>query len=102
MFEDARVRYDPAQFIDVDYSDFVTDPLGTVELIYAQFGIDLPEPSLRVIADVHARSRTGDRRPSHQYSLADFGLTAEEVDERFARYLQAHGAHCRPATGGPR
>jgi len=25
-----------------------------------------------------------DRRPGHRYTLADFGLTGAEVDERFA------------------
>ncbi len=25
-------------------------------------------------------------RPAHRYALADFGLTAEQVDERFAGY----------------
>ncbi|MDP9092678.1 MAG: sulfotransferase [Actinomycetota bacterium] len=99
LFQDARARYEPAQFIDVDYQDFVKDPLGTVELIYAHFGIDLPGVSQRAIAAVHAQSHTGDRRPSHQYSLADFGLTGEEVDERFAKYLAAHGeSHHRPVS----
>jgi hypothetical protein len=28
-----------------------------------------------------------DARWRHRYSLADFGLTAEQVDERFAGYL---------------
>jgi hypothetical protein len=91
MFDDARQRYNPAQFIDIEYANFVSDPLGTVDSIYAHFGIDLPEPARRAIADVHAQSRTGERRPAHQYSLADFGLTNEEVDERFAGYLAAHG-----------
>jgi hypothetical protein len=100
MFEHARQRYDPAQFIDIDYQDFVRGPLETVESIYTHFGIELPEPSRRSIAAVHAQSRAGDRRPSHQYSLADFGLTAEEVDERFARYLAVHGGRALPASGG--
>ena len=30
------------------------------------------------------RPRTVTARPAHQYALADFGLTAEQVDERFA------------------
>jgi hypothetical protein len=30
--------------------------------------------------------RSGGRAPSHRYSLDDFGLTADEVDERFADY----------------
>jgi hypothetical protein len=31
-------------------------------------------------------------RPVHRYALADFGLTGEQVDERFAGY-QGAGAH---------
>jgi hypothetical protein len=32
----------------------------------------------------HADSQSGERAPKHSYSLADYGLTAEEVKERFA------------------
>jgi hypothetical protein len=34
--------------------------------------------------DSHAESQTGARAPKHKYSLADYGLTAEAVKERFA------------------
>jgi hypothetical protein len=34
----------------------------------------------------------GGGRPVHRYALADFGLTGEQVDERFAGY-QGAGAH---------
>ena len=32
MFTAARASHDPAQFCDVDYDDFVADPVGTVEV----------------------------------------------------------------------
>jgi hypothetical protein len=86
----ARGKYDPAQFLDVQYEDFTADPIGTVESIYAHFGLPLSEPTRAAMAAVQAESRSGQRRPSHQYSLADFGLTGDEVDERFAAYLAAH------------
>jgi NADP-dependent 3-hydroxy acid dehydrogenase YdfG len=31
----------------------------------------------------------GTARPGHRYALSDFGLTAEQVDERFAGYHRA-------------
>jgi len=37
-------------------------------------------------------SGAGGGRPVHRYALADFGLTGEQVDERFAGY-QGAGAH---------
>jgi len=78
-----RAAYDPAQFVDVEYDDFVSDPAATVQEIYSRF--DLPwtdEVSTRVHA-LDAESRRGGRRPSHEYSLADYGLTPESVDARF-------------------
>jgi hypothetical protein len=82
-FAAARRRYDPAQFVDVDYREFVADPLGTVAAIYDGFGIELTGAARDAIAAVHAESRSGDRTPSHSYALADFGLTEAGVDSAF-------------------
>jgi hypothetical protein len=82
-FAAARARYDPAQFLDVDYADFTADPVGTVETAYAHFGLPYSGAAADAIRALHAAARAGDSRPSHQYSLADFGLTGEQVDERF-------------------
>jgi hypothetical protein len=82
-FAEERTRHDPAQFVDVEYDDFVADPGGTVRGIYEAF--DLPwnadvEERVRLIDE---ESRQGPRRPSHRYSLADYGLTEDEVLSRF-------------------
>ncbi|MBC2638957.1 MULTISPECIES: sulfotransferase [unclassified Rhodococcus (in: high G+C Gram-positive bacteria)] len=86
QFTAARAEHNPAQFIDVDYHDFVADPLGTVDGIYTHFGLELTAQAQGAMAAMHADSRRGDRRPSHRYTLEEFGLTAEQVDERFANY----------------
>ncbi|RVW02652.1 sulfotransferase family protein [Rhodococcus xishaensis] len=88
-FTSARAKYDPAQFIDVDYSSFVADPLGTVEGIYSHFSIPLSEQAHSAMEDMHAESRSGNRKPAHRYTLEDYGLTPEEVDERFGDYAGA-------------
>ncbi|MGW0172240.1 sulfotransferase family protein [Rhodococcus sp. NPDC003322] len=84
-FTAARAKYDPAQFVDVDYADFVADPLGTVEGIYSRFGIPVSSAAQQAMEDMHAESRSGDRKPAHRYTLEQYGLTAEEVEERFGR-----------------
>ena len=38
----------------------------------------------QAMEDSHAESQTGARAPKHTYSLADYGLTAGAVKERFA------------------
>lgn len=83
-FAEARARHDPARFCDVDYDDFVADPVGTVAGIYRHFELPLTDAALAEMRRVDEQSRSGVRRPSHQYALADFGLTAAQVEERFA------------------
>jgi hypothetical protein len=83
-FNTARAKYDPAQFYNVDYSDLVADPIGTVECVYRHFGLTLTEEARAAMEKCHAESQTGPRAPKHTYSLADYGLTAESVKARFA------------------
>lgn len=83
-FNAERAKHNSAQFYDVDYDEFIADPLSTVEKIYRYFGLTLTDHARRAMAESHAESRTGPRAPKHSYSLADYGLTAESVRARFA------------------
>ena len=82
-FNAVRAQHDPAQFYDVDYKDFVADPIGTVEGIYRYFGIELTEPAQLAMQQMHAESKKGPRAPKHTYKLEDYGLTTEQVKARF-------------------
>jgi hypothetical protein len=84
QFTAARKRYDAAQFLDVEYADFTADPVGAVESVYAHFGLPYSDAAGRAVRALHADAGRGEVRPAHQYSLADFGLTREQVSERFA------------------
>ncbi len=88
-FAAVRARHDPARFCDIDYDDFVADPVGTAEGIYRHFGLPLSDDARAEMRRVDAASRIGARKPSHQYALSDFGLTAAQVEERFADYAGA-------------
>lgn len=83
-FNAVRAKHDPAQFCDVDYRDLIADPLGAVAAVYRHFGLTLTDEARQAMEDSHAESQTGARAPKHKYSLADYGLTAEQVKERFA------------------
>ena len=83
-FNDVRADLDQAQFCDVDYFEFVKDPVGAVEGVYRHFGIEVTDEARRAMVDSHEASKQGPRAPKHTYSLSDYGLTDEEVTSTFA------------------
>ncbi|WP_431972361.1 sulfotransferase family protein [Nocardia sp. bgisy134] len=89
-FLEDRKRHNADQFVDVYYDDFVADPIDTVRSVYRHFGLPLSADAEAAMAALHAESTTGAARPSHQYTLDDFGLTVDQVDERFGEYRAVH------------
>lgn len=83
LFEAERAKHDPGQFCDVDYFEFVKDPIVAIEGIYRRFGIDFTDAARTAMMDMHAETQKGPRAPKHTYSLADYGLTDEQVRDRF-------------------
>ena len=87
QFLAARARHDPARFCDVDYDRLVADPVGTAEGVYARFGLPFSGAAADAMRALRAGRAAGPAVAPHRYTLADFGLTAGQVDERFAAYL---------------
>jgi Sulfotransferase family len=104
-FSAERARHDPARFFDVAYDEFAADPFGTIESIYARFGLPLSGQAADAMRALTAEAAGpagpggsagpagsagqqvgGGARPAHRYALADFGLAPEQVDERFAAH----------------
>jgi len=82
-FAEARPAYDQSQFADVAFSDLVKDPLGVTRGIYEQFGLDWTPEVQEAIEEIDRESKQGAAKPSHSYSLSDYGLTEDEVRSRF-------------------
>lgn len=83
-FNAVRATQNPAQFCDVDYATLIRDPIGTVADIYKHFGIELSDDARAAIERTDEESKQGPRAPKHEYALADYGLTTDQVKERFA------------------
>ncbi len=77
---------DGAPVTDVAYDDAVADPIGQVARVYDAVGLPLTAEAegamRRWLAE---RPREAARPP---YGLADYGLSAEQVDERFSLYTE--------------
>jgi hypothetical protein len=81
----ARERIPARQIADVWFQDVLARPEDVVAEIYARFGIALT-PAARSAFEVWLRDNRRDKRPPHEYTLAEFGLTESEIRAEFADY----------------
>ena len=58
--------------------------MATTRSIYDSFGIEWTPDAQAAVEEIDRESRSGGKRPSHSYSLADYGLTEDEVRAAFA------------------
>lgn len=84
-FHDARPAYDQSQFIDIAFKDLVTDPLAVTRRIYDQFGLDWTPEVQSAVEAIDQESKQGKAKPSHTYTLEDYGLTEAGVRAAFDR-----------------
>jgi hypothetical protein len=71
----------------VNYGDLVTDPAGTIRIVYDQIGIDMVPEQEKALADEKGR----EYRSGHSYSLKEFGLEADEIRTRLAPLFERFG-----------
>ncbi|HMJ11686.1 MAG TPA: sulfotransferase [Polyangiaceae bacterium] len=86
----ARAALPADRFHDVYYDDFVADPLHSVRGTYQAFGLSLSEAAEQRMQE-HVRESPRNRHGEHRYSLEQYGLTTQQVRERFASYLERFG-----------
>lgn len=90
MEKTARVRAQrPDQFHDVDHREFHREPMRVVRGIYDRFSLTLSEETVRRMERWIAESPTS-KHGEHRYDIADYGVTAAQVRERFADYIERH------------
>lgn len=82
-FSQARQKYDPAQFLDIEFDDLRTDPIGTVERVYDALGTPMTDAARAAVVALDEESRSGPRKPQHRYQLSDYGLDEKTVAEAF-------------------
>jgi hypothetical protein len=83
-FNEVRAQHNPEQFYDLDYFALIKDPVAVVEDVYRTFGIDFTDDARAAVVATHEESQKGPRAPKHTYALEDYGLTTDQVKERFA------------------
>ncbi|HEV7421088.1 MAG TPA: sulfotransferase [Mycobacterium sp.] len=88
---DFRKRVGDDRFVDVSFADLQADSVATVENGYKQLGLTFSNAA-RARVGAWARGHEPGSRGEHTYALADYGLTAGGVRERFSDYLATYDA----------
>jgi len=78
------------RFVDIKYSELVSDPLAAVRRIYQQFEIPLTEVATRRMSDL-VSNRSRYRPHPATRTLADLGLDPAVETQRFERYCSHFG-----------
>lgn len=87
---EVRRQLDETRFFDLQFRDFVSDPIASVRRIYEYFGLPFTEKSehsLRQWHDANPKEKHGE----HRHSMDDVGLSRQEVLARFAHYMDYFG-----------
>lgn len=75
----------PDNFYDVYFDDFMADPLAVIEGIYDRIGATF---SIETQSAIHSwlGANPQQKHGDHRYSPDDFGLSADEIADRFSEY----------------
>lgn len=93
----ASGRLPDDRFVDVRYADLVRDPAATVAAVRRSLG-PAPDPALDEKVRSYIAAKPQGAHGEHRYALADFGLDATELGERFAPYLERFAVTAEPAS----
>lgn len=91
-----RPQLPAGQLLDVHFDDIVADPVAVIRTILAARGDELTHSDAQTILAWDAANPPG-KFGKHQYSLQQYGLSAERVHEAFSAYYE----HFQPSGSAP-
>jgi hypothetical protein len=80
----------PSQVVDVQFREFIRDPVAEVERIYRHFGLDL-SPELAARMRRYIADNPSDRDGRHAHDFSDTGLDRDAEREKVKRYQEYFG-----------
>lgn len=85
LFLDGREQFGEDRFVDVFYEDQIKDPVGTAVRVLKEIGLRAEDEDVALIRKWMDRFPR-DSRPSHKYTLEEFGLSEDGIKAAFADY----------------
>lgn len=81
---------DDPRILHVRYTDFVSDPVGTIARFYAFSGIEMTDAAERAMRE-YLQTNKGDRYGKFIYSADDIGVDINALHREFAPYRERFG-----------
>jgi hypothetical protein len=75
------------QFFDVWFNDTVSKPFEVIEKMYGFIGMELTDEA-RAVMEQHRQDNQRGDRPSHEYTLAEYGYSEAGIRAQFEAYCQ--------------
>jgi Sulfotransferase family len=85
----SREKLGHDRIIDVHYADLMRNPIPTMRKLYRALGDDFTGAAESGMSTWLADNPQG-KFGKHEYALAQFGLTADQIRSRFERYLSQY------------
>ncbi len=84
-----RQKVAPRQYYCIDYRDLVRNPRKTVENLYAHFDWPMDETCRARLEAATQRQR--EFKSKHEYTLEEFGLSKEWIQQELGEVMDAYG-----------
>jgi hypothetical protein len=85
--ETYRASDKSTEVVDVLYTDLITSPVSVMRNLYDDLGLTFT-PSAEQGMTRWLSDNARERRPAHRYTLQEFGLSTELIDETFGDYYE--------------
>ncbi len=82
-------KFGEDRVIDVHYADLMRNPIDSMRKLYAALGDDFT-PAAQHAMQTWLDDNPQDKFGRHEYKLAQYGLTVEQLGEKFDRYLSRY------------
>lgn len=83
---EVRRKHDASQFLDLQFRDFIADPIAAVRRIYDRFDLALTDDAEKRMRSWMEEMSEGKR--GKQHSMEDVGLARSQVLDRFSTYMR--------------
>lgn len=82
-----REGFSEHRVVDIQFNDFVSAPLATVNTIYEHFKLPMTDATRDAMA-TYASDHPMGKHGSHDYDLEAYGLSEQTVLDRFGSYIE--------------